>query len=294
MKQASDDDPGRLVTAALHRRFDRAARSFERSDFVFQRARDGLMERISPVVVDAACILDLGCATGRGSRMLSRKYRKSRIVSIDQSAAMLARCKSDRPWLSKRSEVRGDALHLPFRAGSIDIVFANLLLPWIDDQLACLREVARVLRKDGLFAFSTLGPDSFDTLRDAWRAVDDTTHVRRFEDMHDTGDALLHAGLRDPVLDVDYLDVSYADPDALFRDLSDSGARNSLAGRRGTLTGKARLEDFRRALFGEDGATPLHVNIELVFGHAWGGGQGSSGEYRIDPASIPRRRRLAE
>ena len=107
-----------------------------------------------------------------------------------------------------------------FADASVDVVFANMLLPWIDDPAAAFAEIARVLRQDGLLAFATLGPDSLLELRDAWRTADAGAHVKQFADMHDIGDALVRAGLRDPVLDVDRLSVTYRNSAALFRDIT--------------------------------------------------------------------------
>ena len=103
-------------------------------------------------------------------------------------------------------------------------MFSNLLLPWIDDPAAIAREVCRVLRKDGLFVFSGLGPDSLRELRAAWGTVDDYAHVNEFPDMHNIGDALVQSGLRDPVLDVDRLQVRYSGSEALFRDRGPASA----------------------------------------------------------------------
>ena len=41
---------------------------------------------------------------------------------------------------------------------SLTLVFANLLLPWLADLPAGLSEIRRLLRADGVFAFSLLGP----------------------------------------------------------------------------------------------------------------------------------------
>ena len=41
--------------------------------------------------------------------------------------------------------------------------------------------------------------------------------------MHDIGDGLVNAGLRDPVLDVDRLQVNYRDAARLFDDLTAIG-----------------------------------------------------------------------
>jgi malonyl-CoA O-methyltransferase len=110
--------------------------------------------------------------------------------------------------------------------------------------------------------------------------------------MHDVGDALLKCGLREPVLDVDYLTVTYRNADALFKDLTLAGARNCLSGRRRTLTGKNRFARMKQALNSSGNGGPLACRFELVYGHAWGGGpRQSPGEVRVDVASVLRRRR---
>ena len=276
--------------AHVRRRFDRAAATFDSADFVHRNTFTGILERLDPVAIAPAVIVDLGCATGSGSLELARTFRKARIVSVDLSHAMLLAAGKKRGWLSKSREVQGDVEMLPLRSASTDLVVANLLLPWVDLQ-RCLAEVARVLRKDGVFAFATLGPDSLMEIRRAWSREDDGRHALEFADMHDIGDALVRAGLRDPVVDVDRLVVSYRDIASLFTDLTNSGARNSLAGRRKTLTGKERFHRMRGALQEGAGSGPLEMTLELVYGHAWGGGAAGGAEFRLDPASIGVRRR---
>lgn len=248
------------------------------------------MERLVPMVVDAKRILDLGGATGSASRHLARRFRRSRVVVVDASHEMLRAAQGKRTWFSKVSALQGDAIALPLQTGSVDLVFSNLFLPWVDDLQAVFMEVARVLRKGGLFVFSSLGPDSLSELRRAWASVDDEQHVIAFADMHDVGDGLLRAGLRDPVLDTDFLTVSYRDSDSLFRDLTLLGARNCLSGRRNTLTGKGRFRTMTSQLEQSFRQGLLELRLELVYGHAWGGGPPQpAGEFRIDPSGIGRR-----
>jgi malonyl-CoA O-methyltransferase len=284
--------PGRVRVLDARRRFDRAATTFDAADFVHRHASNGLYERMSPMLVDVTRILDAGAATGAASRELARRYRGSHVISLDHSLEMLKKAKKGRSRFARVSELQANALALPLPPGSIDLVFANMLLPWIDDFGRLFAEINRALRKDGLFVFSALGPDSLRELRQAWAEVDSDEHVNAFMDMHDVGDALIKGGMREPVLDVDYLTVTYRDADALFGDLTLAGARNSLAERRRTLTGKQRFEDMKRALnsFCSNGA--LACRLELVFGHAWGGGPGQqAGEFRIDANRIGRRSR---
>jgi malonyl-CoA O-methyltransferase len=289
------EKPGKVRPKDVRRRFDRAAATFDAADFVHRHAAMGLYERTSPMLVNVTRILDAGAATGAASRELARRYRGSHVISLDHSLEMLKEAKKGRSRFARMSELQADATALPLQAGGIDLVFANMLLPWIGDigdVGRLFREVNRVLRKDGLFAFSALGPDSLLELRQAWAEVDSGEHVNAFLDMHDVGDALIKAGMREPVLDVDYLTVTYRDSDALLGDLTLAGARNSLTERRRTLTGKQRFEDMKHALnsFRSDGS--LACRLELIFGHAFGGGPGRQpGEFRVDAGRIGRRSR---
>jgi len=286
------DDNSTLRSADVRRRFDRAADQFDDADFVHRVTRDGLFARIRPMSVDAKIVVDLGSATGSAGRLLEKRFRGARVVAVDLSAGMLGKLRRKRSWFSKIAAVQGDARALPLADASVDVVFANLLLPWIDEPMAAFTEIARVLRKDGLFTFATLGPDSLLGLRNAWRVADDSLHVRCFPDMHDIGDALVRAGLRDPVLDVDRLSVSYPNSAALFRDITATGARNSLQLRARGLVGRRRFRAMTDALFAPEQAGGATLQFELVFGHCWGGAtQNAADGVPIDATKIPLRRR---
>ena len=279
----------RPVARDVRRRFDRAAQGFDGVDFVYRVTRDGLLARLAPVVIEAHTVVDLGAATGAAARTLGKRFRGARIVNVDFSRPMLEQARLQRRFFRRPAGVQADARALPFADAGIDVVFSNLMLPWIDDPAAVFSEVARVLRKDGLFAFASLGPDSLLELRRAWQSVSEAEHVNRFIDMHDLGDALVHSGLRDPVLDVDRLSVSYRDARSLLDDLTAMGARNSLAGRPRALTGKQRFSKMLSALFSNG---ELVLDLELVYGHCWGrGSTPPGGAVQIDAASIPVRRR---
>jgi malonyl-CoA O-methyltransferase len=282
--------PGALNSDDVRRRFDRAARRFDGADFVHRQAAAGLFERMSPMLLDVQRILDAGAGAGRASRELAAKFRSGRVISLDLSFEMLRQAKRNRRRFARITELQANASRLPLLTGSIDLVFANLLLPWCDDIPALFAEVGRVVRKDGLFVFSSLGPDSLQELRQAWSAVDPHEHVNAFVDMHDLGDTLLRAGFREPVLDVDYLTVLYRDLQALFRDMTACGARNCLEGRPRTLTGKGRFGAMCGLLEQRFSEGTLPLRLELVFGHAWGGGTQYPGEYRLDVSAIGRRR----
>ncbi len=276
----------------VRRRTDASVAGAE--DFLSARTREELLSRLPLTAIRPQRVLDAGAATGRASAELARRYRGCRVVSLDVSQARLAAARRSHGRFARRNEVAGDAARLPFRDRVFDLVFANLLLPWFADPAPVLTQAARVLRPEGLFTFASLGPDSFRELREAWLAVDAGTHVQAFPDMHDLGDALVRAGLRDPVLDVEQITVTYAEPGALWRDLTAAGARNTLAGRSRGLATPARFRRLAEAwgrLRRDDGRLPL--TLELVYGHCWGGsglpGADADGAVRISPQRIMRR-----
>lgn len=292
MKQNANDRPT-LNLRDVRRRSDDAAANFDAADFVHAVTREGLFERLQPLLLEPARVIDLGSATGGATPGLRKRFRGAHLVSLDISGNMLRQAQGKRPWFSRSrvSFVQADASRLPFHEQSVDLVFCNLLLPFVDRLEQLFEEIARVLTKGGVFVFATLGPDSLQEIRRAWSRVDSEAHVNDFPDMHDIGDALVRSGLRDPVLDVDRLTVEYENPARLFDDLKNVGARNTLEQRRHSLTGKRRFARMREALAGSAADGKIRLDLELVYGHCWGAGpRRDPANYRIDAAQIPRRR----
>jgi len=192
--------------------------------------------------------------------------------------------------------VCADAHALPLADDSVDLVVANLLLPGCAEPDTVFREARRVLRVPGLFLFNTVGPDTLKLLRRAWAEADDAPHVHVFADMHNVGDALVQAGFREPVMDVEALNVNYSELDRLFSDLRAVAATNRLLNRRRGLTTPRiwrRMCAAADRLRGPDGTFTAH--IELITGQAWtagdsGGVRMSDGEARFPVAALRPRR----
>lgn len=260
-----------LDARRVRRAFDAAAVDFDAAAGVHSEIRARLLERLEVVKLDPEVVVDLGTATGHASRSLKARYRRAQVVAFDLSLNMLRTAEAQQRWLRRFHRVAGDAQRLPVRAASVDLVFSNLMLQWCDDPDAVFREIRRTLRPNGLLTFSTLGPDSLRELRRAWAGVDSYTHVHRFIDMHDLGDALMRNGFAEPVMDTERLTVTYPSVDALVRELRLSGSTNLAAGRPCGLTGRGRAHRLAGAheLIARDGVIPM--TLEVVYGHAWAG-----------------------
>lgn len=283
-----------LDPRAVRRSFDRAARTYDAAAAVQREIRARLLERLDIVRLIPATVLDLGAGTGHASRELKRRYSSAKVIALDLSLPMLRASARQQSLLRRFAPVCGDAHRLPLRSGSLDLVVSHLLLEWCHDPDAVFAEVARVLRPQGLFTFTTVGPDTLKELRELWRGIDAATHVHRFIDMHDFGDALLRAGFAEPVMDTERLTVTYPSLDALLEELRGSGARNVAQGRRRGLTGRKRGAAVRAR--GEELTRNglLNISVEVIHGHAWSPAERSSrreGDEVLVPIEALRSRR---
>lgn len=258
-----------LDTRAVRRAFDRASRRYAEHAIVQGEIRSRLLERLDLVKLQPERVLDLGSASGSSARRLKDRYPKARVLALDLSQRMLVQAAREQRWLRRFDRVAAHAERLPVRDESVDLVFSNLMLAWCNDVDRVFREAARTLRTDGLFTFTTLGPDTLREVREAFGGVDRDVHVHRFIDMHDLGDALMRTGFAEPVMDTERLVVTYPTPAALFGELRSTGSINAAVGRRKGLFGRAAFREVERRLesLRQTGAIP--VTIEVVYGHAW-------------------------
>ena len=285
----------RLDRARLRASFERASAGYESAAVLQARVSAELLERLAAFSFSPAVVLDLGAGTGRVTRELKRRYRRAQVIALDIAPGMLREARRHQGLWRRFARVCGDALRLPLASGSVDVLFSSLMLQWCEPLEAALAEVRRVLKPDGFFTFSTFGPDTLHEPRSAWAAADGYNHVNHFTDVRDIGDALMRAGLTEPVLDVDRVVVSYPDTLALMRDLKAIGAHNVTAGRPRALTGRARLKRMQDAYEIYRHADRLPATWEVVYGAAWGAaGRPAAvsvhGEAHIAPGSIRRRR----
>ena len=87
--------------------------------------------------------------------------------------------------------------------------------------------------------------------------------------MHDIGDALVRAGLAEPVMDIEMMQLTYRELRDLMREIKALGAHNVTSERARGLTGKARWQAFARAYEGLRSGGVLPATYEVIYGHAW-------------------------
>ena len=146
-------------------------------------------------------ILDVGCGTGGNLKLLSQ-FGKAEGVDISTDA--LAFCRE------RGLEVKaGAAEDLPYEAGTFDLVTALDVVEHLDDDVAGLREMRRVLRPGGRILIFV------PTFMWLWGVQDDISHHRRRYRLPELRRAMVEAGFE--VERTTYANITFLTPTFLGR-----------------------------------------------------------------------------
>jgi len=117
------------------------------------------MKKLLPDLSDKK-VLMLGCGTGEESELLA-SFGATDIVGIDVSAASLRLAKKYYPEIDF---IEMDMHHLAFEDKTFDFVYSSLSIHYSADPLKIYQKVARILKADGTFLFSTGHPARWSTV----------------------------------------------------------------------------------------------------------------------------------
>ncbi len=257
---------------SIRNAFNKAAVTYNQSAVLQREICARLAQHLDLIrLCDTKYIIDLGAGTGISTKYLRNYFSHSRIFALDIAEKMLG--------INKRQNkntfgICADAHYLPFPDNSIDVIFSNLMLQWCIDTKVVFRECARVLINGGLFIFSSFGVDTLCELKKSWARVDhEKMHVNTFLDMHTIGDMLVGSGLTQPVMETEYIKLTYHKVSDLIHDLKAIGAHvitdGKIIKKQNTLTGKHKFQKMLNhyELFRHAGKLP--ATYEVIYGHAW-------------------------
>jgi SAM-dependent methyltransferase len=100
-------------------------------------------------VVEGQRVLDVGCGPGALTTELVGRLGPAAVTAVDPSEPFVAAARERNPGVSVE---RASAEHLPFPDDAFDAALAQLVVHFMADPVAGLREMARVTRRDGVVA----------------------------------------------------------------------------------------------------------------------------------------------
>ena len=112
---------------------------------------------LAPQLADLATVapgqrvLDVGCGPGALTAELVRRLGPDNVSAVDPSEPFVAAAKERHPGVDVQLAT---AEQLPFGDGEFDAALAQLVVHFMSDPVAGLREMARVTREDGVVAAS--------------------------------------------------------------------------------------------------------------------------------------------
>jgi demethylmenaquinone methyltransferase/2-methoxy-6-polyprenyl-1,4-benzoquinol methylase len=177
--ERSSPMPGTLKREALEL-FAPLPRHYDRVAAVLSFGQDPRWRRAMVETVRAARnerVLDVATGTGLVAQELVRRYG-CRVVGLDQSPQMLAgaqaRLDADARLAERVSLIRGEAEQLPFANRQFDHLTFTYLLRYVEDPLATMAELARVVKPGGRIASLEFAVPTHTSWRALWSFY---THV---------------------------------------------------------------------------------------------------------------------
>lgn len=264
-------DAGTLFDRSLlRRRRARFASEIGEREFLIAHVAREIADRVGLMLREFPRALDLGAYHGLLGCTVGALPSVGEVAYAESVFDYAARCPKPR--------VVCDEDLLPFKDGSFNLIVSGLALHRVNDLPGSLIQIRRALKPDGLFIGAALGAQALMELRECLLEAEEeieggaSPRVSPFGDVRAYGALLQRAGLALPVADAEDLNVTYASPRDLMREIRSLGGGNVLLARskaplqRRTLL---RAEDIYRARFGTaDGK--IKATFQFVFMSGWG------------------------
>jgi SAM-dependent methyltransferase len=244
----------------VRQRKRRARAGFRDAAFLHQRAAADLVERLEAIPRRFERVLALG-----GEGLVSDE--------IKQRPDLAARIGA----ISETSLADVDPEHLPYTAGSFDLIVAPLALHWLNDLPGALVQLRLALKPDGLLLASLFGGETLNELRLALLEAESeltggaAMRVAPFADLQDIAGLLQRAGFALPAADRDVVTVRYGEPMRLLADLRAMGETAALAERSPRNLSRrilARAFEIYRARFA-DTEGRVRATFEILTATGW-------------------------
>jgi SAM-dependent methyltransferase len=240
----------------------------------YERFMGRWSRRLAPLLVqfagvcDGDHLLDVGSGTGALTAALAAAAPASRIVGVEPAAPFVDFARQTRGSNRVHFEV-GDAQHLRFEGATFDCTLSLLILNFVPDRAAAMREMIRVTKPGGIVAAAVWDyGEGMEMLRAFW---DETIALRPDLDASDERHMPLcregelaalwrQHGLRDIADAPLRIETAFAGFDDYWLPfLVQQGPAGACAAALSTVEREALAARLRRRLLGDGGEQPLHL-----------------------------------
>ena len=156
-----------LKKHAIQVKFSKAAESYDNYAKIQADVAQKLAAKLphSHDAADVKTILEIGCGTGNFTSLLASRFPAAKIVALDFSLEMIA--KANQKLHKKTIEficAEGEEFLEKASDESFDLIASNGSLQWFSDHDHSLKNIARILKPEGVFLCSIFGPESLKKL----------------------------------------------------------------------------------------------------------------------------------
>lgn len=204
----------------------RAAENFNKHDFLFRQMAENLCERLEYIKRKFPVALDLGAKTGIIEKILRNRGGIEYLVQMEICEDLLSQAGG--------VKIIGDEENIPFADNSFDLVISSGSLHSVNDLVGTLIQVRKILKPSGLFLAAFFGGETLSEMRSSFEKAEIeckggiSPRILPFINIQTAGSLLQRAGFVLPVVDSDFVNVSYEHPLKLMRELRGMGEANCL------------------------------------------------------------------
>lgn len=170
----------------------------------YNRANDGMNQPLldAAAITEADRVLDVGCGTGRTTRLAARLATHGHATGLDLSGPMLARARglATTEGIGNVTFQQGDAQVYPLPDNGFDVAISRGGVMFFDDPMAAFGNINRALRPAGRLAF--VGPKDNSMSGDFARALAPLWHLMRKHTQRDTAPGPASLGSPDRIAEV--------------------------------------------------------------------------------------------
>lgn len=224
----------------------------------FQQAAEDIIARLNYIDKDFGDILDLGCRSGKLTKLLVQRYKHAIIIAADSSPNLLQSFTHDHKLLIDEEE-------LNLNPGSFDLITYSLGLQWINDVQQFLLKIRFLLKDNGIFIGNFIGGNSLTALKKFFIDIEIAemrpicSHITPFIQFDHVTPLLSGAGFQEIIVDYENIQLQYPNPLNLIRELKNIGES-------GALKNTQKHYSISKQMFSalRSSATPFYEQMTII------------------------------